>query len=122
MARWRPAGPTPATATPAAPPAAATAPTPASPTASPNATTAGLGVSLAGTSNSPALGRQFRVVNNDSTDNVSGTFAGAPEGSIITVGGVSYGITYRGGTGNDVVLARLGRFDFNAVNNPGPPI
>jgi len=80
------------------------------------------GVVLNGTSTAVAIGRQFRIINNDNTDNVTGTFAGAPEGAIVLVGGVSYGITYFGGTGNDVVLSRLGRFDFNATNNPNLPI
>src|SRR5207244_699789 len=55
---------------------------------------------------------------------VTGNFAGALEGSFVQIpnpGGVSYAITYFGGTGNDVLLTRIGRFDFNATNAPADP-
>lgn len=59
----------------------------------------------------PALGDQFVLVNNDGTDAVGGTFAGLPEGAIVrsAFGGYDYpfAITYRGLTGNDVVLTAV---------------
>jgi hypothetical protein len=38
---------------------------------------------------------------------VTGTFAGQPEGSAITISGSLFRITYLGGSGNDVVLTRV---------------
>ncbi|MEQ9409865.1 MAG: SdrD B-like domain-containing protein [Fuerstiella sp.] len=55
---------------------------------------------------SPALGQEFVIIRNDGTDAVSGTFQGLPEGASLNVGGKRFHITYRGGTGNDVVLQR----------------
>lgn len=53
----------------------------------------------------PSPGNSFTLVSNDSTDAVSGTFAGRPEGSVISVGGVPFTISYVGGSNsNDVVL------------------
>ncbi len=64
----------------------------------------------------PAIGDQFRIINNDGTDPVSGTFLNAPEGAIF--GGAlnsAFRITYVGGDGNDVVITRVNRapFDFD---------
>ncbi len=46
------------------------------------------------------------IVDNDDTDAVTGTFAGLPEGAAVLggVGGPVFQISYKGGTGNDVVL------------------
>jgi len=52
----------------------------------------------------PAVGQTFLIVANDGTEPVSGTFAGLPENSTLTVSGVTFRITYAGGTGNDVFL------------------
>jgi uncharacterized repeat protein (TIGR01451 family) len=49
----------------------------------------------------------FTIINNDGTDAVTGTFAGLPQGARLTAGGVSFSISYTGGTGNDVVLTAL---------------
>ena len=50
----------------------------------------------------------FLIVQNDGTDPVSGWFTGLPEGAAFTemYGGKPYSFTisYRGGTGNDIVL------------------
>jgi hypothetical protein len=50
----------------------------------------------------------FVIINNDLADPVNGIFAGLPEGNSIarSFGGETYlfQISYRGGTGNDVVL------------------
>ena len=37
---------------------------------------------------------------------MSGTFAGLPEGAILMVNGMTFQISYVGGTGTDVVLTR----------------
>jgi hypothetical protein len=57
--------------------------------------------------NFPA-GTTFTLINNDGNDAVSGTFAGLPENSVVTVGPQTFRIHYVGGTGNDVTLVREG--------------
>ncbi len=56
----------------------------------------------------PSVGHSFTIVNNAETDAIAGTFSGLSEGSVIPLsyGGITYNltITYKGGTGNDVVL------------------
>jgi hypothetical protein len=51
-----------------------------------------------------SLNNQFVIINNDSTDAVTGTFQGLADGATITIDGISYTISYDGGDGNDVVL------------------
>ncbi|MCA9159302.1 MAG: hypothetical protein KDA72_13300, partial [Planctomycetales bacterium] len=46
----------------------------------------------------------YQIIDNDGSDPVVGIFAGLPEGATTTVGGETLTITYKGGTGNDVVL------------------
>jgi len=50
--------------------------------------------------------RQFSLllIQNDQADAVVGTFVGLPEGATVNVAGVPFTITYRGNTGNDVML------------------
>ena len=55
----------------------------------------------------PSIGQQFTLIDNDGTDAVSGTFNGYDEGSLVIADGVTFRISYVGGTGNDVVLTRL---------------
>lgn len=52
-------------------------------------------------------GHTYLLIANDGTDAVVGTFAGLPEGSVITSNGQRFQISYVGGTGNDVVLTAL---------------
>ena len=47
------------------------------------------------------------IINNSGAAAIQGTFAGLPEGSIFTVNGTRYQISYVGGTGNDVTLQAL---------------
>ena len=54
-------------------------------------------------------GMTFTVITNDGVDAITGTFAGLPEGSTVVLSGQSFKISYVGGTGNDVVLARRRR-------------
>src|SRR5262249_40018087 len=54
----------------------------------------------------PPLGSSFVIVNNHSSDPISGTFAGLAEGATFTASGASFLITYQGGDGNDVVVTR----------------
>jgi hypothetical protein len=53
-------------------------------------------------------GTTYTLIANDGVDAVSGTFAGLPENSPLTVGAQPFRIHYAGGTGNDVTLVRDG--------------
>ena len=59
----------------------------------------------------PKLGDMFTILDNDGIDPISGFFGGLAEGTTFTeaFGGdvFTFGITYRGGTGNDIVLTVL---------------
>jgi len=55
---------------------------------------------------STSVGDKFTIIQNDGSDAVVGTFAGLAEGATITQGGATFTISYKGGTGNDVVLTR----------------
>jgi hypothetical protein len=53
-------------------------------------------------------GDRFVIIDNDGIDPVQGTFAGLPEGSVITMpDGAKLQISYQGGDGNDVSLTRI---------------
>ena len=54
----------------------------------------------------PTVGQQFTIIRNLGGSAVNGTFS---QGSILTSGGLSFGISYTGGAGNDVVLTYLGQ-------------
>ncbi len=49
-------------------------------------------------------GDTLTLINNDASDAIIGTFSGLAEGATVVCNGVSYTISYHGGTGNDVVL------------------
>src|SRR5579862_660076 len=53
------------------------------------------------------IGTQIKILDNQSAGAISGTFAGQPEGSTVSLGGRLFSISYVGGTGNDVVLTTL---------------
>jgi autotransporter-associated beta strand protein len=87
-----------------------------------NGTTAGTGydqLSVTGTVNlagatlnvnlafTPAVGSAFTLIQNDGTDAVVGTFAGLAQGATFLFDGMTFQISYTGGTGNDVVLTRV---------------
>ena len=59
----------------------------------------------------PSVGAVMTLVDNQSANAVSGTFAGLPEGGTRTQGGVIYRISYTGGTGNEVTLTAIGAVD-----------
>ena len=50
------------------------------------------------------VGDTYRLIDDQSSSAVSNSFNGLPEGSTFQIGVSSYGITYQGGTGNDVVV------------------
>jgi autotransporter-associated beta strand protein len=66
----------------------------------------GASLQLSGGGGDVGLGTQLVIIDNDGVDPVVGTFAGLPEGGVVSggPGGLSYEITYAGGTGNDVAL------------------
>ena len=51
-----------------------------------------------------ALADSFVILNNDSSDPVTGTFAGLPQGATFSSGGRTFQISYIGGSGNDITL------------------
>jgi autotransporter-associated beta strand protein len=52
----------------------------------------------------PADGEALTIINNDGSDAIVGTFAGLPNGALLSASGVQFRILTNGGTGNDVVL------------------
>lgn len=65
----------------------------------------------------PAIGDSFTILRNDGTDAINGTFLNAPEGAVFAGPlNTAFRITYVGGDGNDVVVTRVPRaqFDFDA--------
>lgn len=63
----------------------------------------------------PGIGDAFLLISNDGTDAISGTFEGLAEGDQFAAQGISWQISYVGGTGNDVAITRLGSV-FDVVN------
>ncbi len=62
----------------------------------------------------PAIGDSFTILRNDGSDAVNGTFLNAPEGAVF--GGAlntAFRITYQGGDGNDIVITRVNRANFD---------
>jgi hypothetical protein len=55
----------------------------------------------------PAVGSAFEIVNNEGSAAISGIFAGLPEGATFVVNGMTFKISYVGGTGNDVTITRV---------------
>ncbi len=76
-----------------------------------NLTGATLSPTLIGTPPTGTL--SFLLIANDGTDPVVGTFAGLPQGAMLTLGGVPFAVQYNGNDGNDVVLV--------PVMSPPPP-
>ena len=54
-----------------------------------------------------AISNSFTIIDNDDSEAVTNTFLGLPEGATLSISGTPFGITYKGGTGNDVVLTQL---------------
>jgi autotransporter-associated beta strand protein len=54
------------------------------------------------------VGTSFTIIKNNGPNAVSGTFKSLPEGAKFTAGGMTFQITYKGGTsGKDVVITRV---------------
>ncbi|HET7716134.1 MAG TPA: autotransporter-associated beta strand repeat-containing protein [Bauldia sp.] len=68
---------------------------------------AALDLSLLGTY-APAFGAVYRIIDNDGSDAVAGTFSGLAEGAELTLGKATLRISYVGGDGNDVTLTVIG--------------
>lgn len=56
---------------------------------------------------SPAKGAKFILIGNDGTDPIVGQFANRAEGTKFKIGAYTFRLTYKGGSGNDLVLTRL---------------
>lgn len=72
----------------------------------------------------PSLGNSFTIIDNDGSDAISGTFDGIPQNGTFPLNGVTYRVSYTGGTGNDVVLTVMevaGGSDETPVALPGVP-
>ncbi len=52
----------------------------------------------------PALNKVFVIVTNAATFSITGQFIGLPSGATVTFDGVTYQVSYTGGSGNDVTL------------------
>jgi len=59
----------------------------------------------------------YTILSKSGHDAATGTFSGAAEGDTITSGSQSFQISYSGGTGNDVVLTKLGSAGNNSVDS-----
>ncbi len=65
----------------------------------------------------PSIGDAFTILRNDGVDPINGSFLNAPEGAVFAGPlNTAFRITYIGGDGNDVVVTRVPRaqFDFDA--------
>ncbi len=55
----------------------------------------------------PEKGINYILISNDGTDKIIGNFSGLTEKDTFTVGDYTFRITYKGGTGNDIVITRI---------------
>jgi hypothetical protein len=55
----------------------------------------------------PAPGQQFTIIDNTSAGALNGTFAGLPEGALLSAGAAQFLVSYIGGTGNDFVVTAV---------------
>jgi autotransporter-associated beta strand protein len=64
----------------------------------------------------PAVGDVYRIVDNDASEAITGTFLNIPEGATFTTPeGITFRVTYQGGDGNDIEIKRIANapFDFD---------
>jgi hypothetical protein len=55
----------------------------------------------------PTIGETFTILSNQGSSTIVGTFNNLPEGATLTSNGMTFQISYKGGTGNSVVLTRI---------------
>ncbi|MVM36754.1 hypothetical protein GO730_02215 [Spirosoma sp. HMF3257] len=72
-----------------------------------------------GNAGSLPVGTSYVIIDNTSTNPVTGTFAELAEGSSVTIGSIRFQITYQGGTGNDVALV-VSKLSQTITFNPLP--
>ena len=53
------------------------------------------------------VGNKYQIITNDGSDKIGGTFNDLAEGAFLTINGAKFQISYKGGTGNDVVLTHV---------------
>lgn len=68
----------------------------------------------------PLVGQEIVLIDKTQSQPVNGTFAGLGEGALFQVAGTTFGITYRGGSGNDVVLVAGATAAPTATATPAP--
>ena len=68
------------------------------------------------------VGNTFTILNNTGTDPIVGTFASLPEGATFIANGVTFHVSYVGGTGNDVVLTVAGGSNSITLTHTSPLI
>ncbi|MFL5327512.1 MAG: hypothetical protein ACJ8C4_01245 [Gemmataceae bacterium] len=52
----------------------------------------------------PGSKQAFKIIDNDGSDAITGTFNGYTEGATVTIAGQNFTLSYQGGDGNDVTL------------------
>ena len=63
----------------------------------------------------------FTIVNNDGQDAVGGQFNGLVEGATLTIGTEDFTLSYKGGSGNDIVLTHVVKIRGTVVDKDGNP-
>lgn len=63
----------------------------------------------------------IKLIDNDGSDAVTGTFTGLAENAKVTVGGREYRISYEGGSGNDIVLSSRTPLQVTGADAGGGP-
>jgi len=64
-------------------------------------------ISLSLVRQTPLIGEETVILAFGGSAAIEGSFGNAPEGGVLTAGSVRFGVTYRGGDGNDLSLTRL---------------
>jgi autotransporter-associated beta strand protein len=72
-----------------------------------NLNNATLNVTLASTATFPTNNQVFRIIDNQGSGAIAGTFAGLAEGATLVTSSGAFRVSYVGGTGNDVTLTAL---------------
>jgi hypothetical protein len=70
----------------------------------------------------PKGGESFKIIDNQGATPVNGTFSGLVEGATVTVSGVAFQISYRGGDGNDVVVTAVAKAPNTGSGSPLSPL
>lgn len=69
-----------------------------------------------------AVGAAYTILSNDGTDPIVGTFAGLADNATFLIGTNQFRISYKGGTGNDVVITHLNTNSAFRERRISPPV